>query len=69
MTVRRTRALALAAATALTATAVAAPVVARADESRPYSFAVIGDVPYGDAAEQQFPAFIAGSTPTRTCAR
>ncbi|MGZ4494558.1 MAG: hypothetical protein ACXVWU_07665 [Nocardioides sp.] len=59
MTVRRTRALALVAATALTATVVA-PLVAHADGARPYSFAVIGDVPYGDAAQQAFPSFIAG---------
>ena len=59
MPVRRDRALALAAVTALTATAVGAPVAARADDARPYSFAVIGDVPYGDAMQQRFPAFIA----------
>jgi hypothetical protein len=58
MTVRRTRTLVLAAATAVTAAAVAAPAIAHADQQRPYSFAVIGDVPYGDAMQQSFPAFI-----------
>jgi len=41
------------------ANAAARPATA-ADTDRPYSFAVIGDVPYGTADEQRFPAFIAG---------
>jgi hypothetical protein len=39
--------------------AVASPS-AHADPVATYTFAVIGDVPYGDPAQQHFPAFIAG---------
>jgi len=59
MPARRTLALA-----AAVGSLIAVPVGAHAQEppghGRPYTFAVIGDVPYGAAAEDGFPAFIAG---------
>ena len=61
--------LALAATLALGAV-VAVPQAKAAtehDARRPAStFAVIGDVPYGTAAEEHFPTFVRASTPTPT---
>ena len=63
---RRTAALAL--ASTVLGASYAAPALAanthhqaHGQDHRPFTFAVIGDVPYGDAdAEAHFPAFIAG---------
>ena len=54
MTRPRIRAL-LAASTAVAALVAAAPAAPADDRPRGYSFAVIGDVPYGPAAEAAFP--------------
>src|SRR6476646_7072588 len=62
---RRTAALAL--ASTVLGASYAAPALAantlhqaHGQDHRPFTFAVIGDVPYGTDAEAHFPAFIAG---------
>ena len=55
---RRRTAAVSAAALAGTVLSAAGPVPAQAETDRPWSFAVIGDVPYGDEMLADFPGFI-----------